>query len=864
MEPFGKPRLPELPDLINSLLHQDQELARSLDRLSLTSTELIRLTTPHLEEIMRSATPEIEQFTIADSQLAQANRRPVAKGIALPPRHIGNRWLVLAGAVLCLQFFVLQPSYSLGKPLSPWPGIGFFIGLATLAYALVRWLLVWGVKRAEAGGKAQTDPPHGVAAGFALPPQQVRNRWLVLAGGVVTFFGLELISPDFAFLEGLRAGAAPVLLIGLLTLTYALVRWLLMRGAKRAETVRKAEVEVLRNRAEAAWAALWTALVDRGLRPIILQIRSSQDASAYTTSLRFVSSRGLSDIFDPSLLEVETPGVKRIRDFLDSTPGGSIGLAGPRGTGKTTLMGSFVDGRSRRSDNRRGRAIQVSAPVQYVPRDFILHVFATLCQSVIIPPAPWVSTMPASGWNRTSYSYWRGRVAAVVCSALFMTVGAGLIFEAAGADVDWQLTSGIALVIVGLVVVGFMVAERLADVLQFDGTGPAGRSAVKPREGVSTETALLADRCLDLIRYQQSYTSGWSGSVTAGVGGFGVEGGVSGGSARVRNTLSLPDIVSLFKEFVTAVTEAGPVIIGIDELDKIASAEAAQVFLNDIKSLFGVNQCYFLISVSEEALSSFERRGLPMRDAFDSALDDVVRVGPLDYPTSRKLIRGRVIGLSSPYSALAYCLGGGLPREIIRWTRAIVLAGASVGDGLPGLTRHILGDDIERKVFASILALSPHTTTDAGITLQVLGTLAPIADAEWLLEQFTTNNRDRSTKGAGHRPSGLGNDTLATEETHETAVADELFGYFYFCATVLEVFTDDLTEDAFLRLTGTGEELSGIDQLVQARQRFATSPALAVTQVTAFRRRWGLRCPTDSSARFPAHLADVTQAQVER
>jgi hypothetical protein len=366
---------------------------------------------------------------------------------------------------------------------------------------------------------------------------------------------------------------------------------------------------------------------------------------------------------------------------------------------------------------------------------------------------------------------------------------------------------------------------------------------------VSPQTALFADQCLQLIRYQQTYTSGWSGSVKAGVGGFEVDGGLTGGVARARNTLSLPEIVVLFKEFVTELTATGPVIIGIDELDKIATAERAQAFLNDIKSLFGVHQCYFLISISEDALSSFERRGLPLRDAFDSSLDDVVRVRPLDYPTALKLVRGRVIGLSSPYSALAYCLGGGLPREIIRWTRALVLARASVGDGLKELAHHVVGEDIGRKVFASMLALSRQPSPDSAVALQVLGDLVPVADAEWLLEQFSTRREFPSRTDARHAfSSSSPRPVSTTDDGHHAAVVDELFAYFYFCATVLEVFTDELDEDDFGRLTGALAEPAGIDQLVHARQCFSSSPDLAVSEVTAFRGRWGLRCATAAAA----------------
>jgi hypothetical protein len=108
------------------------------------------------------------------------------------------------------------------------------------------------------------------------------------------------------------------------------------------------------------------------------------------------------------------------------------------------------------------------------------------------------------------------------------------------------------------------------------------------------------------------------------------------------------------------------IFIGVDELDKIGSPDQAEQFLNEIKGIFGVPYLYFVVSVSDDALTAFERRGLPLRDAFDSSFDEIIHVDPLDYAESRRLLYRRVIGLSEPYVALCHCLAGGLPRDLIR------------------------------------------------------------------------------------------------------------------------------------------------------------------------------------------------------
>ena len=62
----------------------------------------------------------------------------------------------------------------------------------------------------------------------------------------------------------------------------------------------------------------------------------------------------------------------------------------------------------------------------------------------------------------------------------------------------------------------------------------------------------------------------------------------------------------------------GSFLIGIDELDKL-TPDQARTFLNGAKAFFGIPGASFVVSVSEDAMSDFERRRLPIRDAFDSA-----------------------------------------------------------------------------------------------------------------------------------------------------------------------------------------------------------------------------------------------------
>ena len=63
--------------------------------------------------------------------------------------------------------------------------------------------------------------------------------------------------------------------------------------------------------------------------------------------------------------------------------------------------------------------------------------------------------------------------------------------------------------------------------------------------------------------------------------------------------MTYPELVGTFRAFVEErAAPYGPVVIGIDELDKMESDQTARKFLNDIKAIFGLHNCFYLVSVS--------------------------------------------------------------------------------------------------------------------------------------------------------------------------------------------------------------------------------------------------------------------------
>ena len=148
----------------------------------------------------------------------------------------------------------------------------------------------------------------------------------------------------------------------------------------------------------------------------------------------------------------------------------------------------------------------------------------------------------------------------------------------------------------------------------------------------------------------------------------------------------------------------GHVIIGIDELDKIGSDEKARQFLNDIKGVFGLERCFYLVSVSEEAMANFERRGLPFRDVFDSSFDEIIKVSYFGFDDAKQMLARRILGLPVPFTGLCYCLSGGLPRDLIRAARRLIdISDPSIGElELGRATSMLLRDELALKTEAVV------------------------------------------------------------------------------------------------------------------------------------------------------------------
>jgi hypothetical protein len=648
------------------------------------------------------------------------------------------------------------------------------------------------------------------------------------------------------------------------------------------------QVEVLQRR-------YTEAVFERGILRLLRTRIDEQTVSSYTTLLTLhTSAPGLAELARDDLA-VSTSATLALQRLLQSVNGGSIGISGPRGVGKTTLIRAFHLGKYpiRPNTSRPQLSVMVSAPVVYQGREFVLHLFGELCRAVLGPAAS--GTSPVSSKSEAerrvtarAMSWFAVRVLPV--AGLIAGIGLVLVASVVPDDRADRLVPAVVLLAVGCgAFVGLialplprlaifaallpltlaallagaswlalaLIDKRLNElVLWGTALGFAGMAiygAVVRAAGVSRRllyeeqmSAMALDQTdplvptarewLDRIRFQQTFTTGWSGGLKLPVG---LEGGLSASTEISEQQMTFPDVVEALKGFLR---KAGPdrdVLVAIDELDKMESEETANRFLNEIKAIFGIEHCFYLVSVSEDAMSAFERRGLPLRDIFDSSFDEILYMRYLPLKESREVLRERVIGLAVPFLFLSHCMSGGLPRDLIRVTRTLIDLKAQRKDALPlsDAASSLIELELSRKVRAVTVAarassLEPHASNFlrwAEEVPEVGPNPAMLLKRCRDLDAFVAQDLPPIRDDLG------GREERSRERERLVELCLELAVVAYFGASVLEYFQDGLTAAELRRAEVDPSGRSTIEIFAKARQAFATNKRVAWSLISEFR-----------------------------
>ncbi|MCW7990893.1 hypothetical protein XF35_38015 [Streptomyces platensis subsp. clarensis] len=665
----------------------------------------------------------------------------------------------------------------------------------------------------------------------------------------------------------------------------------------------------------------------------ILTTLNKAMAEYYDTLMTIRSLEGLQETLTKERI-VKTPAFDDLEAMIRQRREGSFGIAGPRGVGKSTLIKFFTDDEplgldedDLRSLHKPRLGVEVSAPVKYEPREFVLHLYAKICRKLAGPDADrdlesgWtrgpgrvvnplvplslavvgsvtavggiallvqailrftaptlsltylgaaligvaailltcfmVTVLPAlrlvtpvSGWRaplwpfmervRRSDSGRLTRIALRYCLAFGFSAATGLsLLTATGQrwPGTWYLVGGAGALAVGLSLL--WIAKQLAYFPRSPSKGFP--PSLTPDFPLHSPDGRLSEHALDRLRrihYQQTFTS--ERSMVARVGGsrqlpVGVDAGAKQGATWAERVKTYPEIVQELKDFLERVAQRYQLIIAIDELDKIQTAESVEPFLNDIKGIFGADGCFYLVSVSEDAAASFERRGTPFRDVFDSSFDDVVSLERLSLPEAREILYGLLLGWTEPFVDLCFVLSGGLPRELHRSARTLVGrldAGSKIdlGQALPDLLQH--EGKARLQAVRHTLMSDPFDVTGLDLLAQLDGLEPDQATAD-LFRQWSDRLRSWAISRGGPTsdPSRL---------PRAVRLSWELVAFMTFGATLLDFFAPELIPARLKEARGPLAGPKSLSRLAAARNTLSANPGTSIACTTGFRVAWQL------------------------
>ena len=610
--------------------------------------------------------------------------------------------------------------------------------------------------------------------------------------------------------------------------------------------------------ARARWN--WRTSLPGYLLPHIRLTITKELNSKVTFLLVEQEAAGLQRARDPNYV-IPTGSERRVWRRLDQMHGGTIALAGQRGAGKSTLLTRTLERRQPGAVDPPRISVLVPAPTEYEPKEFLSNLFQQVCETYLgtvgYKGHDTTLTHVVTSGERRRQIWDLARWLFVILSLLFLVIfvlvslfrnmqskvllegivrgvgsAAQRVWELAGED-DRETRN--LMILLG----GFAVFMLI-------------RKRKRPRR--SHTLADSASQYLYRLRVSQTLTRGMTASAPL------VKGGPTVGLTRTRAVSAVPfvfpELVSNLRGFLVKVAKAEAecgrsVMIGIDEVDRIGSAHQVEQFVRDVKTIFDVENCYFLITVADDVGALFAQRTLSGSNVFDSAFDDVIEIEPLRLDEARTLLQRRAAGITDRYVWLLHSLSGGFPRELIRLARRIVDLNREMF-ARRDLGQNTNADELKRRA-PGVKELAVALVYDE--TVQIVRSvrrrlssmnlngrwLGAVQQMRSLVEQQSAGNGMSVTEQLTELAYWLQSRAPAATDGTKLTDADQIMGqlatYLYFAATILDVFSTnefDKVDPQPPLIDGCGS----FEYLAAARREIGVSPESSRQMLARFRAGW--------------------------
>ncbi|MFG1660717.1 P-loop NTPase fold protein [Micromonospora chersina] len=614
----------------------------------------------------------------------------------------------------------------------------------------------------------------------------LRRYWLSLSIALVGFGGAVALLIWSSFAPGGYLGWVSLGLLGLGVLASAMAaaeygaarnRWTALREAAReleeafgdavAELLR--EIILERTPEEKSWGSLF----DSQFAPTLVGIGVDQA----------ISSSSYAELVE----------------FIAEHPTSAIGIAGPRGVGKSTLMEKLISGK------RGSIGVRISAPKRYEPGALVRLIHGSIAQEILYPGLG----------LRTIANPTRGRrqlLRQILLGFAFVVAAVAIMFiwshdqeeQSYSSSAGWRVTT---LTVVCIAAAGAWLALAARSLwiglMSLRSTAGVGFSLVRTPQ---QELKLLAREEVEYLRYTATAQSKSSARLKMGLLTLSGEDQLSLAEREPTEADSV-ERLRLFLRTLTRLT-GERVLICIDELDKMDKPEDVVAVVNGIKDLFHIRRVHVLVSVSTDAMHSFAARGVVVRDVFDSAFDTVVEVRRLSPVESADLLARRATEFSYPAMYFCHAWSGGHPRDLIRAARGCVTYRARAGAPVP------LATVVDAVLFSDVLALLRATTEKLHADPETADLVSEVLAFRDLLqeEQGPLHTRIRSALDVADLP------VIAGPVTEASLMVQTLLPYLRLAALVSELFgvsrvpkewKDSAVEKAVQYLTSAQAAMAG-------------------------------------------------------
>jgi KAP family P-loop domain len=331
--------------------------------------------------------------------------------------------------------------------------------------------------------------------------------------------------------------------------------------------------------------------------------------------------------------------------------GGCFGLYGPRGSGKSWLMHRAIA----EVEGKGGLGLWFPCPRKYDATDFLLTLTDNLANAVERRFARKKAIVSRLSRLR---NYFAIAVTTLLVFALILDGAYGL--TSLGKASSHPLNSFAQVyptwlwILIAIGVFTIAVVSVIVFIYKTAATGSllSDASTLRERVRFSANTKLTA-----------AFDISGSQSIVPSVS-----------QSRERNLLERPvtvaSLVFEFRNFAANIVKQldKPLLICIDELDKIDNTDEVRSLLRDIKGIFEVGETVFLVSISEEAAASLQIGILQTsgRNELNSSFYAIIALPPLTPGEAEQLLSSRRFGQSTRLACALCLLAAGNRRELVR------------------------------------------------------------------------------------------------------------------------------------------------------------------------------------------------------